>query len=411
VSLAGFGNHHSSEAVPGALPSKQNSPQKCPFELYAEQLSGSAFTRARHQNLHSWLYRKLPSVVQGDYRPYSTNPQSDFLSAQAPNPWRWSPLKPINHAQDFIDGLFHFAGSQGLQTYIYQCNQSMQARYFSSLDGELLFIPYEGSIRLKTELGALEISPGHIAVIPRGIKFKVELLDSYAGGYLCENAAAPLKLPDHGLIGANSLAHPRHFIYPTAAFEDVQGEVALICKSGDAWWQATSQHSPLNVVAWHGNYAPYSYDLSLFNTINTVSFDHPDPSIFTVLTAESEVPGVAHLDFVIFPSRWMVAEHSFRPPYFHRNIMNEWMGLIIGKYDAKKEGFAIGGVSIHNCMTAHGPDSETYAKASQQQLKPAYYANTLAFMLETKNPWKVTKMAMEHPSRQKDYTACWQGLK
>lgn len=409
--LAGFGNHHQSEAIPGALPARQNSPQKCALGLYAEQLSGSAFTRQRHTNLSSWLYRALPSVVCCEYTPYPHAITEKFATLQAPNPMRWSPRPAPSVEQDFIDGLFHLAGNQLLNTYIYHCNQSMSTRYLSNNDGEMLFVPYQGKLRLRTELGVLEISPGMIAVVPRGIKFKVELIDGCAAGYLCENAGAPLTLPHLGIIGSNGLASPRHFLYPHAAFEAPQEQVSLICKSQQHWWIANSDHSPLDVVAWHGNYAPYSYDLSLFNTINTVSFDHPDPSIFTVLTSESDTTGVANFDFVIFPSRWMVAEHTFRPPYYHRNIMSELMGLVRGKYDAKKEGFSIGGVSIHNCMTAHGADAETYKKESNQQLKPEYYENTLAFMFESREPWQITETALNHQTRQRDYATCWQGIK
>ena len=408
--LAGFGNYHASEAIPGALPEWQNSPQKCPLGLYAEQLSGSAFTRPRHSNLRSWLYRTLPSLVHQDYFPYTHSINSKFAPLQAPNPLRWSPLPTLSINREFIDGLLHLAGNHIVNVYLYQCNQSMTTRYFSNNDGELLFVPYQGKICIHSEFGLLDVSPGMIAVIPRGVMFKVELLDTHAAGYLCENAASPLTLPQLGVIGANGLANPRHFLYPKAAFEEQEGSIHLICKSQQHLWIAKSEHSPLNVVAWHGNYAPYSYDLSLFNTMNTVSFDHPDPSIFTVLTSESDTPGVANLDFVIFPPRWMVAENTFRPPYYHRNIMSELMGLITGLYDAKNENFTVGGVSIHNCMTGHGPDADTYQNACNQQLKPQHYINTLAFMFESREPWKVTETALSYPTRQQQYTACWQDL-
>ena len=409
--LAGFGNHHATEAIPGALPQAQNSPQECALGLYAEQLNGSAFTIARHLNLHTWLYRTLPSVVQHEFIPYTLVSTHPFAALQAPNPLRWSPRVKPETQIDFIDGFFHLAGNQYLNTYIYQCNESMNTRYFSNHDGEMLFVPYQGNMRMHTEMGLLDIKPGMIAVIPRGIKFKIELLDTYAAGYLLENAGAPLRLPELGIMGANGLANPRHFLYPKAAYEETSGPVNLISKYQHQWWIAGSNHSPLNVVAWHGNYAPYCYDLSLFNTINTVSFDHPDPSIFTVLSSQSDTRGVANLDVVIFPSRWMVAEHTFRPPYFHRNIMSELMGLVTGIYDAKEDGFSIGGVSIHNSMTPHGPDTTTYQNAIKKTLKPDYYPNTLAFMFESKEPWNVTDVAFNDPSRQKNYTACWQGLK
>ncbi|WP_242604676.1 homogentisate 1,2-dioxygenase [Legionella busanensis] len=407
--LAGFGNYHQTEAIAGALPQNQNSPQQCAYGLYAEQLSGSAFTRPRHLNLHSWLYRTAPSVTQGDYS-YHHEAALKFIALQPPNPYRWSPLPMPATEVDFVDGLFFIAGNQLVNTYIYQCNQSMSDRYFSNYDGEILFVPYQGNMVLFTEFGRLEIGPGQIAVIPRGVKFKVELKDDLACGYLAENLTHPLTLPSLGVIGSNGLANPRHFLYPVAAFEDLNQPVVLICKADHHFWLCRGNYSPLNVVAWHGNYAPYSYDLSLFNTINTVSFDHPDPSIFTVLTSESSSSGIANLDFVIFPPRWMVAEHTFRPPYFHRNIMSELMGLIKGEYDAKKEGFLPGGISIHNCMTAHGPDSQTYKTMVNEEQKPTRYDNTLAFMFETSQPWLISEKAYMHPARQEDYSSCWRGL-
>jgi homogentisate 1,2-dioxygenase len=412
VYLQGFGNYHQSEAVLGALPSSQNSPQHCNLGLYAEQLSGTSFTRPRHNNLHSWLYRILPSVTQSNYTPYKNEINLPYHPEQSPNPLRWSPRQVDAHEKkDFIDGLFHLAGSHLVNAYLYECTISMHDKYFANNDGELLFVPYIGEINLHTEFGKLNVCPGMIAVIPRGVQFKLEVMSKEAKGYLCENRGNPLTLPQLGIIGANGLANPRHFKYPVAAYENQNTEVTLICKYQQKLWTTKSNHSPLNVVAWHGNYAPYCYDLSLFNTINTVSFDHPDPSIFTVLTSESDIPGVANLDFVIFPPRWMVAEHTFRPPYYHRNYMNELMGLIKGQYDAKKEGFAPGGVSIHNCMTPHGPDQMSYELATSQQLKSETYLNTLAFMIETKDVWQVTEQATNLPTRQLDYTNCWQGLK
>lgn len=410
MSLSGFGNYHQTEAVIGALPTKQHAPQKCPLELYAEQISGSPFTAKRQQTLASWLYRKLPSVSFQDYKPLSINWIHSIAKQQPPVPMRWSPFDTPEPNCDFIEGIYHIAGNATLNAYLYQCDASMTTRYLSNNDGEMLIVPYLGEIQLQTEFGQFTIRPGWIAVIPKGIKFKIRLKDSFAAGYICENKAAPLTLPELGPIGANGLAYPEHFLYPEAAFEDTEGEIELVCKYQDRLWSAQSDKSPLNVVAWRGNYAPYCYDLSLFNAINSVSFDHCDPSIFTVLTSPSNTPGVANLDFVIFPDRWMVAEHTFRPPYFHRNVMSELMGLIYGQYDAKEKGFQPGGLSIHNAMTAHGPDRETFVKASSCKLKPERYAHTLAFMFETQNPWQVTDWAYEHPCRQKDYLNCWKGF-
>ncbi|KTD04177.1 Homogentisate 1,2-dioxygenase [Legionella geestiana] len=409
--MHGFGNYHQSEAISGALPLHQNSPQRCPLGLYAEQLSGTAFTRPRHVNLRSWLYRLLPSVVHKDFISVKNNLVQPFLEIQPPNPFRWAPMLSPAHACDFVDGLQHMAGSERVNAWRYLCNQSMTTRFFVNHDGEMLFVPEQGALRLCTEFGVLTIAPGHMAVIPRGVIFRVELENDFARGYLCENSGVPLALPELGPIGANGLACPRHFVYPDAAFEKDLGICTVMCKSQNTLWQAEYPDSPLNVVAWQGNLAPYKYDLALFNTINTVSFDHPDPSIFTVLTSPGLIPGEANLDFVIFPPRWMVAENTFRPPWFHKNCMSEFMGLIKGTYDAKLEGFLPGGVSIHNAMTAHGPDAQTWETATHAPLKPERYDNTLAFMFETASPWRITQTAMEDQSRECDYSACWQSLK
>lgn len=403
----GFGNYHQTEAIPNTLPQTQNSPQTLPQGLFTEQLSGTAFTKLRHQNLHTWLYRKHPSVMHEDFESCSISFVTPLNPIQAPNPLRWSPLLALSKKQSFLEGLFHIASHHFAHLFLYQCNQSMKQVYFSSYDGELLFIPYQGTLTLHTELGIISIKPGQIGVIPRGIFFKVET-NTAASGYLCENKGQPFTLPDLGFMGANALANPRHFIYPDAAIEETTGSVELICKYQDHCFQAQSPHSPLNVVAWQGNLAPYTYDLNLFNTLNTVSFDHPDPSIFTVLTSASEFPGIANLDFVIFPPRWSVAEHTFRLPYFHRNIMSELMGLIYGEYEAKSSGFEPGGISIHNSFTPHGPDKQAYKAASTDPLKPDYINNVLAFMLEARSPWQVSQFAMQHSTRQHDYTACWQ---
>jgi homogentisate 1,2-dioxygenase len=267
-----------------------------------------------------------------------------------------------------------------------------------------------GRLLLRTEMGILDIAPGEIAVIQRGIKFRVELPDGAARGYLCENYSALLRLPDLGPIGANGLANPRDFETPVAAYEDRAGRFQVLAKFEGGLWQADIDHSPLDVVAWHGNYAPYKYNLDRFNCINTVSFDHPDPSIYTVLTSPSETPGTANVDFVIFPPRWMVAEHTFRPPWFHRNYMSEFMGLIRGEYDAKAEGFVPGGASLHNCMAGHGPDSATFEKASTAELKPVYLSGTLAFMFETRFVCRPTKWALESAQLDEQYFEVWQGL-
>ncbi|MBN6151816.1 homogentisate 1,2-dioxygenase [Xanthomonas sp. AmX2] len=420
---SGFGNEFATEAVPGALPQGQNSPQRVAHGLYAEQLSGTAFTAPRGVNRRSWLYRIRPAAVHGTFAPYAQASafHNDFDAGPvSPDQLRWSPL-PLPQAQasvDFVDGLYTMAGNgsaaaqHGVAVHMYAANVSMHGRFFYDADGELLIVPQHGALRLCTELGVLEVAPQEIAVIPRGVRFRVELPDGAARGYVCENFGALLRLPDLGPIGANGLANPRDFLTPVAAYEEDEGEFELIAKFQGHLWRAPIGHSPLDVVAWHGNYAPYKYDLRRFNAIGSISFDHPDPSIFTVLTAPSDTPGTANLDFAIFPPRWLVAQHTFRPPWFHRNVASEFMGLVHGVYDAKAEGFAPGGASLHNCMSGHGPDAATFAKASQADLsQPDVIADTMAFMFETRAVLRPSAQALDAAHRQRDYQQCWAGLR
>ncbi|HEX7152118.1 MAG TPA: homogentisate 1,2-dioxygenase [Thermoanaerobaculia bacterium] len=415
---SGFGNDFATEALQGVLPEGQNSPQKVARGLYAEQFSGAPFTAPRHLNRRSWLYRIRPSVTHGPFSALEPRLVRGSFDEAPPTPQqlRWDPLPIPDAPTDFLEGLVTICGNgdwsahSGVAVHIYACNRSMEGRFFYDADAELLLVPERGSLRIFTELGIIEAAPGEIVVIPRGAKFRVELLGGDARGYVCENFGQPLRLPELGPIGANGLANSRDFLTPVAAYEDVDGDFQLVAKFGGSLWSAPIDHSPLDVVAWHGNYAPYKYDLARFNVINTVSFDHPDPSIFTVLTSPSELAGTANIDFVIFPPRWMVAEHTFRPPYFHRNVMNEYMGLIRGSYDAKAEGFVPGGGSLHNCMSSHGPDAASFEAASNAELKPQFLGDTLAFMFESRFVFRPTKFALETPALQRDYWRCWQGL-
>ena len=411
---SGFGSELATEALAGALPHGQNSPQRVAYGLYAEQLSGTPFTAPRHLNRRSWLYRIRPSVTHHPFQPFRSGIST--LSA-TPNQLRWDPFPIPAEPTDFLDGLIPIAANgepamhTGIAVYVYTANRSMTDRFFYDADGELLIVPQQGRLTVHTEFGILDVEPGQICVVQRGIRFRVELPDGSARGYVCENYGALFRLPDLGLIGANGLANPRDFLTPVAAYDDREGHFEVIGKFSGSFWRAPIDHSPLDVVAWHGNYAPYKYDLRLFNTINTVSFDHPDPSIYTVLTSPSDLAGTANADFVIFPPRWMVSEHTFRPPYFHRNFMNEYMGLIFGVYDAKSEGFVPGGGSLHNCMSPHGPDAATFERASVGNLEPHYIDDTLAFMFETRFVLQPTEKALAVPQLQRDYFECWQGLR
>ena len=412
---SGFGNEFCSEALPGALPIGQNSPQQAPYGLYAELLSGTAFTMARSESRRTWMYRIQPSAKHPAFRKLERQLAGGPLGAVTPNRLRWNPLAIPETPTDFIDGLVAMAANApaqnpaGISLYGYSANTSME-RVFFNADGELLLVPQLGRLRLVTELGVLVIEPLEIAVLPRGVKFRVELLDGQARGYVAENHGAPLRLPDLGPIGSNGLANPRDFLAPVAHYEDRREPVTLVQKFLGELWACELDHSPLDVVAWHGNNVPYKYDLRRFNTIGTVSYDHPDPSIFTVLTSPTSVPGLANLDFVIFPPRWMVAEKTFRPPWFHRNLMNEFMGLIQGAYDAKAEGFVPGGASLHSCMSAHGPDGETCTKAIAADLAPSKIEDTMAFMFETSAVLRPSRFALDGAQLQADYDACWASL-
>ena len=420
VYQSGFSNEFATECLPGALPVGRNSPQKCPYGLYAEQLTGSAFTALRGDNKRSWLYRIRPSAMHTPFKQISPGCLvSNFAKVPTPpNQLRWNPLPIPSTPTEFVEGIVTYAGNgephaqSGFGIHLYAANRSMTNRAFYNADGEMLIVPQLGRLRFVTELGVIEAAPNEIVVIPRGVRFRVELMAAEARGYICENFGANFRLPDRGPIGSNGLANSRDFLTPVAAYEDKDEPTKLIAKFGGNLWSAEMDHSPMDVVAWHGNYAPCKYDLRRFNAIGSISFDHPDPSIFLVLHSASDTPGVSNIDFVIFPPRILAMQDTFRPPWFHRNISSEFMGLIHGAYDAKAEGFSPGGASLHNCMTGHGPDAETFEKASNADTsKPHYITDTMAFMFETRTLIRPTQQALESPELQAQYSECWQGIR
>ncbi|HEV3358092.1 MAG TPA: homogentisate 1,2-dioxygenase [Pseudonocardiaceae bacterium] len=418
---SGFGNGFETEAIAGALPVGRNSPQRVAYGLYAEQLSGSPFTAPRATNKRSWLYRIRPSVLHSGR--FERVDEGHWLSA--PNrehvlpigQQRWDPVPIPSEQRSFVAGVATIttagdvATHTGMAAHLYLITASMVDDYCYDADGELLFVPEHGDVRFWTEFGIIDVEPGEIAVIPRGVKFRVELRDGPARGYLCENYGNPFTLPERGPIGANCLANPRDFLTPVAAYEDRDNVASrLYVRWGGALWRTELDHSPLDVVAWHGNYAPYKYDLRRFSPVGPTLFDHADPSIFTVLTSALETPGTANVDFVIFPDRWLVAEDTFRPPWYHMNVMSEFMGLVYGAYDAKPHGFVPGGFSLHNSMTPHGPDAEAFQDASTVDLAPQRLDGTMAFMFETRYPQRVSDYAARLPGLQEDYADCWHGL-
>ena len=419
--MPGFGNDFETESLPGVLPQGRNSPQKCAYGLYAEQLSGSPFTAPRGTNERSWLYRIRPSVCHTHRftsieHPLWRSAPANHDAVLSLQQMRWGPTPIPEEATNFIQGIRSIttAGDAmtqtGMASHVYVANADMQDDYFFNADGEMLLVPQLGVIAVFTELGKITAAPGEICLIPRGVTFKVTLPDGTARGYICENYGAKLTLPDRGPIGANCLANPRDFKTPVACYEDKETACTVSIKWCGQFYKTEVGHSPLDVVAWHGNYAPYKYDLAAFSPVGALMFDHPDPSIFTVLTAPSDEAGTANIDFVIFPPRWLVAENTFRPPWYHRNIMSEFMGLVHGQYDAKEEGFVPGGMSLHNMMLPHGPDTAGFEKASNADLAPQKLENTLAFMFETRYPQHMTKFAAELNTVQDDYIDCWAGL-
>lgn len=421
--MSGFGNTFETEALAGALPIGRNSPQKCNYGLYAEQLSGSPFTAPQATNQRSWLYRINPSVKHsGRYRPVDkglirTAPEARNEAALSLGQMRWSPVPTPAEPLTFVSGMrtITTAGDSdtqvGMAAHLLLITRSMADEYFFNADGEFLIVAQDGKLRFRTEFGAIEIEPGEICVIPRGVIFKVELVDGPARAYACENYGGAFTVPDRGPIGANCLANNRDFLCPVAAFEDREAPSQLYVKWGGELFVTEIGQSPLDVVGWHGNYYPYKYDLRRFSPVGPILFDHADPSIFTVLTAPSETPGTANIDFVIFPERWMVGENTFRPPWYHRNLMSEFMGLVFGVYDAKPEGFTPGGFSLHNQMLPHGPDAPAFENASNVELKPVKLTGTMAFMFETRFPQRITRYAQQLPELQDGYIDCWKGLK
>ncbi|MEC7439196.1 MAG: homogentisate 1,2-dioxygenase [Pseudomonadota bacterium] len=420
--MPGFGNDFETEALEGALPQGRNSPQKCAYGLYAEQLSGSPFTAPRSTNERSWLYRIRPSVrhtgrfARLDVPLWKTAPDGDRHDLPL-GQYRWNPPALPGEGVDFVDGVRTMTSTGdarqhlGMSASIYMMTAPMTDRVLINADAEMLIVPENGGIEIFTEMGRMHVEPGHIAIVPRGMMAKYSPLGDTARGYLCENYGAKFTLPDRGPIGANCLANPRDFKTPVAAYEDSDAPHRLTVKWCGGFHQTELGHSPLDVVAWHGNYTPCCYDLSTFSPVGAIGFDHPDPSIFTVLTAPSETAGTANIDFVIFPPRWLVAENTFRPPWYHRNVMSEFMGLITGQYDAKEEGFVPGGASLHNMMLPHGPDLDAFEKASNAELKPVKLTDTMAFMFETRFPQQVSHFAAESSCLQEDYIDCWSGLK
>jgi homogentisate 1,2-dioxygenase len=382
-------------------------------------LNGTAFTAPRAVNRRSWTYRIRPSAVHEPFQPIDAGliRSAPFNEVPAPpNQLRWRPLPIPTVPTDFVAGLVTIGGNgdPGLQTgaavHLYAANASMLDRFFYDADGELLLVPEQGALLVRTEFGVLQVAPGELCVIPRGVKFRVELLGAAARGYVCENYGQHFRLPELGPIGTSGLANSRDFLTPVAAFEERDGDFRVVAKFLGKLWEAKIDHSPLDIVAWHGTGAPYKYNLHLFNCINTVTYDHPDPSIFCVLAAPSAIPGTANIEFALIPSRWSVAMNTFRPPPFHRNVASEFVGLVQGNYLGKGEGFYPGCASLHNSFSGHGPDKDAFERGVAADDSPQYLADTLTIIFETQLIIKPTRFALETELLERDYYRHWQGL-
>lgn len=418
----GFGNSFESEAEKEVLPKNQNTPKKVNYNLYAEQISGTAFTLPRCKNKRTWLYRGQPSVTQGIFLPTSKykNITTDFSCKKStittPNQLRWKPLKK-NKGKNFLEGLTTFAGAgnpelkNGISIYGYSFDTSMKNTSFYNSDGDFLFVPQKGKLFFRTEFGKMTADQGEMAVIPRGVKYSIEV-EGEVTGWVCEVFKGHFELPELGVIGSNGLANCRDFLIPKADYVMGKEQFFIVNKFVGEFFVSESDHSPYDVVGWHGNYYPFKYDMRNFNVLNSVSYDHIDPSIFTVLTCLSDETGKAICDFVVFKQRWMVAENTFRPPYYHRNTMSEFMGNIYGVYDAKGKGFGPGCSSLHLPMTPHGPDKKSYEKGVEEEEVPVKYKDTMSFMFESYMMFKIAKTAYDDAIKiDHDYHKCWEGLK
>jgi homogentisate 1,2-dioxygenase len=414
----GFGNEFETEAEPGALPSGQNSPQRPALGLVSELVSGTTFAAPRALNRRTYMFRIRPSVVHGAFEQVDAGRivSAPFSAAPNPNQMRWRAFDCPADPTTFVEGLFTLCGNgdvkaqAGIAIHAYTCNRSMQSQAFSNADGEMLIVPQLGGLRLVTELGILECISGEFAVIPRGIKFRVELRDEEARGYVCENYGLPFRLPELGLIGSVGLANAYDFRIPTAAYEDIEASTEWLHKFGGNLWRSALAHSPFDVVAWRGNNVPYKYDMRRFMAMGTVAVDHPDPSIYCALTSPSDPVGGGNADLMILPERWLVAEHTFRPPGFHRNSVAEFLSIVSGKHDGKSASFAPGGASLHNNWAPHGPDAATVERGRTAELAPQKLQDTLVFMIESRYPLQLTAAALDAPERQLDYTDGWKGF-
>ncbi|KAH7114315.1 homogentisate 1,2-dioxygenase-like protein [Dendryphion nanum] len=422
---SGFGNSFESEAVPGTIPKGQNSPRCVRFGLYAEQMTATAFVAPRHLNKKAWLYRARPAVAHQGFTDLPDNPdtESNFLPINprvhlSPTQLAWLPFDiPTDGEIDFVSGLKTIAGSgdptlrEGLSISTFLANASMNKRAAVNSDGDMLIVPQQGALDIQTEFGMLFVQPGEIAVIQRGQRYKVNLPDGPTRGYILEIWGSNFQLPELGPLGANGLANSRDFLHPVAKYEIEVAPWEIIYQLGGKFFKSKQNHSPFDVVAWHGNYVPYKYDLTKFVNVGSISVDHIDPSIFCVLTAPSRDPSAPLADFLIFSPRWDVASHTYRPPYYHRNAASELMGLIYGEYAGRSDEFQPGGVSFECGFVPHGVAYEEFKAASAAPPPEMQISKgAVAFMMESSRPFTITDWAWNSEKKHEHEPKMWDDL-
>jgi homogentisate 1,2-dioxygenase len=420
TTLEGFGAPLQSEALPGALPLHQNSPRHAPYGLYPEQLSGTAFGLPRHKNLRTWLYRIRPSAQQSPFRPLRHETFTTAFTSEPvePNLFGWRPCPIPSAGQDFVDGIVTLGGAgdghsrRGYALHWFTANRSMDNRAFCNADGDFLLVPQLGELTLVTELGVLEVGTGQIALLPRGLRYSVVLRSPAARGFIAEVYGRHFELPERGVIGANGLADARHFRTSTAWFEDrLELGYRITSKLGGVLYDAQQDYSPYDVVAWHGNYVPYVYDLAAFVPVSNVRVDHPDPSIYSVVSCPLDETGSNLLDLIVFPPRWDPTEHTFRPPFFHRNATMEWNAVV--RSDSSDGALFESGVSfLTPPMTPHGVTSAAVERAFRLDEATAAVPHrssdqSLWIQFESSLPLQLSPLAREPSRAILDWPTVW----
>ncbi|KAK0434287.1 homogentisate 1,2-dioxygenase [Armillaria borealis] len=401
----GFGNRFASEAIPGILPQGQNHPQKNKYGLYMEGMTGSPFVAPRPQNLHAFMYRIRPSLDHKKFvrLPDSPDMESNFLPTNpkvhiSPTQLNWAPppFPSSKDEVDFIAGLKTIGGNgeptarEGLALHIYLANADMKNKAFCDSDGDMLVVPQQGRLDVQTEFGRMMVRPGELMVIQKGMKFKVSLPDGPSRGYVQEIFGSHFELPDLGPIGGHGMANPRDFEVPLASFEI--DETSWEGKIGGQLFSAAQDHIPFDVVAWQGNYVPYKYAMEKFIFVGSVSKDHLDPSVFTVLTAKSKATGIPLVEILTVSERWNVASDTFRPPYYHRNNATEILCFISGERGGR---YVPGGIVLQTVFCPHGPPPEVHKAAIVAELKPERISKgSMAIAIETPMILSMTDYAM-----------------